>query len=203
MDSQAIEEVHSAYPETEFALQISSHNDYFDDLRRWRRFTLEAGVPMAIHLHSPFAKEAVGHQLMQAGVLERCEGFGRVQISGRIYDYDQQIIDFAERVACSKVVLADDSANGDLLEHPKVEYLFNLPDGTNWQSSDLQPPADREGRFGYAGNFDISNIAEILRLIEAQEHHRIWLNIESGVKDEIGRFAIDKVAQICQTVFES
>lgn len=208
LHSKAIEEMHSAYPKTEFAIEISTLNDHSDGLDNWRQFTLDTGVPMAIHLRNPIDKEVITYPAYRQRVMEHCEGFGRVQIGRDAFDFHDELTDFIEEVPCPKVTLANSVNEDCAFRHPKLEHLFdfhfNAGPGfyfnTGRGTIDSQPS---EGRFGYAGDFDVFNITEMLQLIESQEYRQIWLDIDYGVKDELGRFVVDKALQLCQTVFES
>lgn len=203
----AIKAIHSVYPKTEFGILVGSHNDTgmhsrFPPLKKveaWRLFSMTEGVPMAIHLCGD-----VSLGIMQGTGIsvasELCAGFGRVQINSRAYDYDR-VAEFAELVACPKVILQ--RRNGERpLNHPKVEYLFDLSGGTGRESMEFWPAADRKARSGYAGGLNASNIAAAIRFVDSQADCRIWLDMESGVRSEEDYLDPNKIAQICRMVFQ-
>ena len=208
----AVYRIKKQYPKVEFGILVGNHSGETGHNRfpalatvdRWRKFSKQWGVQMAIHLCGKFSQGVIdGTGLEEA--LSLCEGFGRVQINALTYN-NGQINIFADRVSCSKVILQRREAfdQGYPFVHPKVEYLFDLSGGTGKEGFNHWPaPSDTSVRSGYSGGLQLSNIDRALTFLKATPEYAAWLDMETGVRTPGDWLDLTKVEAICQTVFPS
>ena len=211
-DFASIWRIGERYPRVEFAVLLGSQTGdpaarRYPDLKEvkwWRGLARKSDRPIAIHLCGRFARAGLGDGNRDE-ILELCRGFGRVQINAS--DYNQaQVEAFAEAVDCPRVILQKRQPfEADwVLPDPKVEYLFDRSGGQGLESLTNWPPPDaRERRSGYAGGLNQSNIIPALEFVASLPDHRLWLDIESGVRTSNDWLQIGQVEAICAIAFPS
>ena len=130
-------------------------------------------------------------------------GARRVQINARNYDY-HRIEEFADVVSCESVIVQHrDSFRHDMPSlHPKIEYLYDRSGGRGHTSFDTwTKPVHTRIKHGYAGGISQHNIEQALRFIGTLHVFRIWLDMETSVRDESDRFDIHKAATMSEAAF--
>ena len=90
------------------------------------------------------------------------------------------------------------------LQHPKVDYLYDRSGGTGkTRFGQWPPPSNPAIRHGYAGGISPDNIHEALRFASGHPGFRIWLDMETGVRDGQDRFDLSKAQKVAAAVFSS
>ena len=215
VDLNTIWDISERYPRVEFGVLVGSRsgrdNRYpsLEEVSWWGTLGKKSGKALALHLCGRFARAAVDQQKESDGditkndVLGLCSGFRRVQINIGKFE-SQAVADFAERVDSENVILQkrESFEVGQSLIDPKVEYLFDVSGGRGVGSFDFwEPPALGEGRSGYAGGLNLANINQALEFVNSIPHHRVWLDMESGVRTVNDWLDTNQVKAICQTTF--
>ena len=212
---QELGEMVKEYPQVEFAALMGRENGVggnpifppFTVLSRMG----EIRANSALHLCGSYARSALSVEWdLFPDNLRLCHRFGRIQVNlhGDSYDPDrievtsEGIVRLAEMVDCESVIVQH-RADWDSVpvDHPKVEYLFDLSEGAgveafgNWPV----PPADR--RVGYAGGIGPHNIDRAMAFVNQHPGARMWLDMESQVRTDCW-FDLDKVRAVCRVAFE-
>ena len=210
-EPQELSTLYAVYPRLEFGFLVGSHsgeegyNRYppIETVKTWGQLFQESGRRSAIHLCGKYSRRVMRGELEP--VLELCDGFGRVQINARSEDYNyEQIARFAENFSGDCVILQKrETSDSQPLKHPRVEYLFDCSGGRGLDNFNSWPkPEDDQTRQGYAGGLGPDNIDRALSFVDANPNSRLWLDMESGVRDELDWLDVDKINQVCRAAFQ-
>ena len=204
-DPDTLAELWRRYPATEFGVLVGGSNRNRHQpapaVGRWRQFSARTGVPMAVHLCGPHSA-TINDNCNTRNVAAMCAGFGRVQVNARCYDYSR-VAAFADVADCGSVIVQQREAwtHAPPLQHPKVEYLFDLSGGRGRVSFDAwPPPADPGVRVGYAGGISPATIGAALAAVQRFAPTPLWLDMETGVRSG-DRFDVGLVEAVCEAVF--
>ena len=207
---EAVSSIQNQYPRVEFGILIGNHSgeagyNRFPNLEiveSWRHFALEPSTAMAIHLCGQFSQNIMNDEKIDE-VLHLCRGFGRVQINASKYNY-KKIAAFADLADCPKIVLQQRAEfwNNHPLFHPKIEYLFDLSEGSGLVSfKDWPKPHALNDRYGYAGGLGPSNMGQALKFADSFPKHKFWFDMESKIRTQSDYLDFEKVAAVCKLVF--
>ena len=206
----AAAEMHARYPATEFAVLAGGRTERADTHRfpprrvldQWLEAAAEHKLDVALHLC-----DRISRSIMAGADIEHtanlCSGARRVQINARNYNY-HQIEEFANIVSCESVIVQhrDRFQYNMPSGHPKIEYLYDRSGGRGRTSFDSwTEPVNTRIKHGYAGGLDRSNIERALHFIRPLRTFRIWLDMESSIRDENDHFDIRKAETISYAVF--
>ena len=204
--------LYAQYPRIEFGILVGSHSGdqkyrrfpSFSIVDSWRQSAQKYDWPLAIHLCGRLSRGIMNGQGLEEAV-RLCEGFNRVQVNSLEYDYDM-INAFADDVSCSSVILQGRESfdASQLSVHPKIEWLHDLSGGTGREDFDSwSAPSSQAIRCGYAGGLKPANIQRALAFVEAIPDHKVWLDMESGVRTADDWLNVQKVEAVCQAAFGS
>lgn len=172
----------------------------------FRNAAVKAGVRRAIHLCGRVARGVRDGQLETAAKL--AEGFERVQVNlpteGRAAAASHAGR-LAAKSGCTVVIQHEGkwdtvpAAAGE-----RLEYLFDPSGGRGKEAFSRwpDPPEGRTQRWGYAGGIGPSTLDAALAFAGAHAEARLWLDMESGVRDESDALDLGKVEEICNRVEE-
>ena len=207
------------YPAVEFAVLVGSPTGTgtkprfprLEVAHRLRGLGVDHSQNTSIHLCGRFAKEALDPRGPDPGVLDLCDGFGRVQVNlaGRAFQKGRRnrtvaaISRFANEVGCGSVIVQHRGRWEDVpLRHPRVEYLFDRSGGRGQTAFDHWPaPIGQPPRVGYSGGLGPQTIGDAMRFTDRHPDSPLWLDMESGVRDRADRFDLRAVENVCQTVW--
>ena len=166
-------------------------------------------VNTAIHLCGTYARATMKEGPMHRQTLKFAEGFGRVQVNLHGDRGDPSPIDvtpnafchFVDNVKAERVILQHRGPWGTIpLNHPKVEYLFDVSEGRGQESFELWPEPPLCKRVGYAGGLGPHNIRLATEFAALHPRAHLWLDMESQIRT-FNRFDLDKVRAVCKAVF--
>lgn len=93
-------------------------------------------------------------------------------------------------------------SRGEFSEDLRVAWLFDASGGRGLEPATWPaPPARMSALFvGYAGGLSPHNVqAHVQRIGELASDY--WIDMESGVRDELDRFSIARCRQVCELVY--
>jgi hypothetical protein len=128
-------------------------------------------------------------------------GVGRIQLNhSRFGSSDQEAsaaARFGRRLGASIVL----QCQGTFPAFGCVDWLFDTSFGAGLAPASW-PALPRTPRpfCGYAGGIGPSNVAEVVRKIDAMPGQRYWIDMESGVRTG-GRMDLDKCESVCRAIF--
>ena len=212
-DLREIQEIAGKYPRVEFGVLIGSqtkvqNSPIFPPVETVRALRDLRGVNTALHLCGTLARQAAGEEPMGPGLMPLATGFGRVQVNlhgdpdnpARVRLDLLKTTDLAERTG--SVILQHRGPWADIpLDHPNVEYLFDLSEGAGMESFELWPEPPPGRRAGYAGGIGPRNIRRALEFADRRPEARIWLDMERNVRTPDYRFDLEKVRDVCEAAF--
>lgn len=211
-DPETIAALSERYPRAEFGILVSGHSGDSSHCRYpaistvewWKDYGAECDIPMALHLCGNWSRDVMGG--VSDRTLELCGGFGRVQVNAGSYDLER-IAEFTEKADCGSVILQ----HRDVFVHDmpivsdKVDYLHDMSGGRGIADFSRWPaPVNESIRHGYAGGVGPANIQEALKALSGYVNagFRIWLDMESGVRDRSDVFDPDRALAVLEAVFE-
>ena len=209
-------ELAAEYPRAEFAALAGSRTDSGDPEYPGRATIHllgemgELGVRTALHLCGSMAREVAIEGSSLDEILELCRGYSRVQVNLAAEWFGQErtqrtregVIAFAETVLAETVILQHRGDWSSIpVEHPKVDYLFDLSGGEGVDSLDVWPPPPGGRAVGYAGGIGPDNIAEALTFTRGYPDERLWLDMQTKLRDANHRFDMRKARMVCQVAF--
>ena len=200
------------FPQVEFAVLVGTPTGNLhplfpplDVVHRLR--SLSSNLNTAIHLCGKYARAVMQTGPMTDEALKLSNGFGRVQVNLHGDELDPAQIPvlpealqwFADTVQADNVILQH-RAGWDTtpVEHPKVEYLFDLSEGSGMESFDAWPQPPLLKRVGYAGGISPLNIHQAMKFVDLHPSSHLWLDMESQIRDQHHRFDLDKIRTVCQ-----
>ena len=186
------------FPQAEFAVLIGTPTDNIHPLfppieviHRLRE--LGPKVNTAIHLCGQYARAVITTGPQARESLNVSNGFGRIQVnlhgdhidSNNITIFPEAFRQFVDTVQADKVILQHRAGwNSAPLDHPKVEYLFDLSEGSGLESFDAWPPPPPFKRVGYAGGISPHNIHQAMKFVDLHPRAHIWLDMENQIRDQ-------------------
>jgi hypothetical protein len=214
-DLEEVRKIAARHPEAEFAVlagtQTGWGNPIFPPLDVIRKLRDLEGVRTAVHLCGIYARMAAGET--DAGETDNphslnilCNGFGRVQINlhgdmanpNRVRVSARSVESFAERTGTGSVILQHRGPWADIpLDHPRVEYLFDLSEGAGIESFELWPHPPQGRRAGYAGGIGPHNIRRAMEFVNEHTHAQLWLDMERNVRTPDYLMDLGKVREVC------
>ena len=203
------------YPGAEFGVLFGSqtwkhNNPIFPPVETVRALRNLQGVNTALHLCGQYARRVAGSGPMGLGLTVLARGFGRVQINlqgdawdpGRVRGTAEAVRRFAEETETGSVILQHRSPWEDApVDHPRIEYLFDLSEGRGEESFKHWPDPPGGRRAGYAGGLGPRNIHRALEFAERHPESRIWFDMERNIRDAHYRLDLETVWEVCRAAF--
>ena len=84
------------------------------------------------------------------------------------------------------------------VDHPRIEYLFDLSEGRGEEGFEHWPDPPEDRRVGYAGGLGPHNITRALEFAKGHPKARIWFDMERNVRDQDYRLDLDMVREVCR-----
>ena len=84
------------------------------------------------------------------------------------------------------------------MDHPRIEYLFDLSEGRGEEGFERWPDPTGDRRAGYADGLRPRNIRRALEFAARHPEYRTWFDMERNVRDAHYRFDLDKVREVCR-----
>ena len=173
-------------------------------IEKLRELHKSSGTETAIHLCGRLARAVRAGKYETATAL--CGGFGRIQInlpsSERLLGIDH----CAELgVRAGKRVIVQHEGPWpvpDTWQLHGIDRLHDRPEGTGTEAIEKwpEPPSGGDGHYGYAGGLGPHNIGRALEFAGRFSERRIWLDMETGVRDAGDWLDLDAVEGVCEQV---
>ena len=170
-DLEELARIAGEYPQAEFAVlfgsQTGGDNPIFPPMDTVRALRNLDGVNTALHLCGRHAREAAGEEPMGQSLKLLAQGFGRTQVNlhGDVQDPRRveiavpAIKRFAEQTGTGSVILQHRGHWNEIpVDHPRIEYLFDLSEGRGEEGFEHWPDPPGDRRAGYAGGLGPHNI---------------------------------------------
>ena len=110
-----------------------------------------------------------------------------------------EIRHFAQEAENGSVILQHRGPWSEIpVDHPKIEYLFDLSEGRGEEGFEHWPDPPGDRRVGYAGGLGPHNIKTALEFAARHPDARIWFDMERNVRDQDYRLDLNKVREVCQ-----
>ena len=130
---------------------------------------------------------------MQVNLHEDVENPTRVRVAATMVQR------FAGQTGTRSVILQHRADWNEIpVDHPKIEYLFDLSEGRGEEGFEHWPDPPEGRRVGYAGGLGPHNIKTALEFAARHPDARIWFDMERNVRDRDYRFDLGKVREVCQ-----
>ena len=214
-DSQALLALADEFPLAEFAVLVGSStgedHPLFPPLDVVERLkSMAPNVRTALHLCGKYARATMQEDSLTPDALSIAEGFGRVQINlhgdhitpRTIAAPPDAIRHFADTVRTERVILQHRADWDSIpLDHPRVEYLFDLSEGSGQESFTAWPEPPVSRRVGYAGGIGPHNISTAMDFVDLHPRAHIWLDMESQVRTPAWWLDLQKVRAVCRAAF--
>ena len=210
-DLKELARIAREYPQAEFAVlarsQTGGDNPIFPPLDTVRALRNLDGVNTALHLCGKYARMAAGETHTPHSLNLLCNGFGRVQINlhedvenpTRVRVAALSVKRFAEQTGTRSVILQHRADWDEIpVDHPRIEYLFDLSEGRGEEGFEHWPDPPGDRRVGYAGGLGPHNIKTALEFAARHPDARIWFDMERNVRDQDYRLDLGKVRKVCQ-----
>ena len=208
---EEIREISARYPRAEFAVLVGSQtgqgNPLFPPWETVRQLrNLGPGVRTAIHLCGSNARQAAGEETLSNSLQLLCAGFGRIQVNlhpdgddpRRVEVQTAGIKRFAERTGTGSVILQHRGPWETIpVEHVRIEYLFDLSEGSGQEGFEHWPPPPAGRRVGYAGGLGPHNIRRALEFLGQHPEAPVWLDMERNIRTEDYWLDLGKVREVC------
>ena len=213
-DLREIQEIAGKYPRAEFGVLLGSQtrkhdNPIFPPVETVRALRDLRGVNTSLHLCGTHARQAAGEEPLDQGLIPLATGFGRVQVNlhgdpdnpARVRLDLLKMTDLAELPG--RIILQHRGPWEDIpLDHPRVEYLFDLSEGAGIESFEHWPEPPEGRRVGYAGGIGPHNIRRALEFAGRYPEARIWFDMERNVRTPDYRFDLEKVREVCRLALD-
>ena len=213
-DLMELAKVASEYPRAEFAVlagsQTGRDNPIFPPMETIRALRNLDGVNTALHLCGKYARMAAGGHFPSWPARVKAQGFGRVQVNlhedvenpTRVRVAASSVRRFAQEAETGSIILQHRADWDEVpVDHPKIEYLFDLSEGRGEEGFEHWPDPPEGRRVGYAGGLGPHNITRALEFAARHPDARIWFDMEHNVRDQNHRFDLEKVREVCQLAF--
>ena len=172
-DLEELREIAREYPRAEFAVLFGSQtwgdNPIFPPVETVRALRKTQGVNTALHLCGRYARKAAGEEPMGLGLKHLARGFGRIQVNLHGDEQDPRRVEiavpaikrFAEQAGTRSVILQHRGPWSETpVDHPMIEYLFDLSEGRGEEGFEHWPDPPGDRRAGYAGGLGPHNIED-------------------------------------------
>lgn len=136
--------------------------------------------------------------------------FGRVQLNffAKRMEIVPEVVDAAAAKASGPIIVPYNPANLPVvtaLKNPKIQVLFDRSGGKGVQP-EVWPDALPQRVCGYAGGLGPDDLEQTLPQIFAAaqrgQAETFWIDMESRLKDESGRFSLQRVGRVAETVHQ-
>ena len=215
-DLEKLKEIAREYPRAEFGVLFGSQswkqdNPIFPPVETVRALRNLEGVNTSLHLCGRYARKAAGEERMGLGLKYLARGFGRVQVNlhgdeenpASVRIDPARIKSFAERTGTGGVILQHRGPWEDIpLDHPGIEYLFDLSEGAGVEGFEHWPEPPEGRRAGYAGGLGPHNILRALEFAGRYPEARIWFDMERNVRTPDYLLDLAKVREVCRKAFD-
>ena len=84
------------------------------------------------------------------------------------------------------------------IRHPRVEYLFDLSEGSSQEGFEFWPEPPTNARVGYTGGLGPHNIQTAMKFVKRHSQTRLWLGMERNVRTASYQLDLDKVRDVCR-----
>lgn len=125
--------------------------------------------------------------------------FRRMQVNGEIPSGGQfNILDFAQRHKVRPIM----QCRGSFTSYPAFDLLHDCSAGTG-KFTDEWPVPLVSNLCGYAGGISPDNVSRVVARIQEKTNgqNRYWLDMESGVRNSLDHFDLDKCRKVCEAVY--
>ena len=213
-DLKELARIAMEYPQAEFAVltgsQTGGDNPIFPPLKTVRALRNLDGVNTALHLCGKYARMAAAEMPAGWPIKIKAQGFGRVQINlhgdaenpRRVQVRAAMVRHFAQETETGSIILQHRGPWNQIpVNHPKIEYLFDLSEGRGEEGFEHWPDPLGDRRVGYAGGLGPHNIKTALEFAARHPEARIWFDMERNVRDQDYRLDLGKVRKVCQMAF--
>ena len=213
-DLEELREIAREYPRAEFAVLFGSQtwgdNPIFPPDETVRALRNLDGVNTALHLCGKYARMAAGEMRTIWPVKLKARGFGRIQVNLHGDEQDPRRVEiavptikrFAEQTSTGSVILQHQGPWSETpVDHPRIEYLFDLSEGRGEEGFEHWPDPPGDRRAGYAGGLGPHNIRMALEFAERHPEARIWFDMERNIRDQNYRLDLDRVREVCRMAF--
>ena len=165
------------------------------------------GVNTALHLCGKDARMAAEETHAPHSLNLLCNGFGRVQVnlhgdtenSESVQVHASEIQHFVQNVKAQNVILQHQGPWSEIpVDHPRIEYLFDLSEGRGEEGFEHWPDPPEGKRVGYAGGLGPHNITRALEFAKGHPKAKIWFDMERNVRDQDYRLDLDMVREVCR-----
>ena len=210
-DLKELARIASEYPRAEFAVlagsQTGGDNPIFPPLDIVRALRNLGGVNTALHLCGKYARMAAGETHAPESLNLLCNGFGRVQVNlhGEAENPEgvqvraARVRRFVHEAETRNVILQHRGPWSEIpMEHPRIEYLFDLSEGRGQEGFEHWPDPPEGRRVGYAGGLGPRNITTALEFAKGHPDARMWFDMERNVRDQDHRLDLDMVREVCR-----
>ena len=210
-DLTELARIANEYPRAEFGVlvgsQTSGDNPIFPPIDIVCALRNLRGVNTALHLCGKDARIVAGETHTPHALNLLCQGFGRVQVNlhgdgenpERVQVRDLEIRRFAQKVDTGSVILQHRGPWNEIpVDHPRIEYLFDLSEGRGEEGFEHWPDPPEGRRVGYAGGLGPHNITTALEFAKGHPKARIWFDMERNVRDQDYRLDLDMVREVCR-----
>jgi len=161
-----------------------------------KRIASTPGFRLAAHICGGDARAVIaGGAFPHDGLV--ASYFLRAQINTADPEVDpSRIKSWADRLGVRAILQCRESFPGD----QNVDYLYDTSGGRG--DSPLNWPDFRASKSpcGYAGGLNPDNVAAQIKRF-APESGRYWIDMESGVRDDLDRFSLEKCRAVCENVY--
>ena len=219
-DLGALAEITAQYPKVEFGILVGSQtgttNPLFPPWSTIYEFKRTPGINRSLHLCGHHAREAAGEQPYGQSLQLLCNGFDRIQVNlhgdevnpNRIDLQSNAIKCFAAKTAVNSVILQHRGPWDTVpAQHPRIEYLFDLSEGSGQESFGAWPIPPTGKRAGYAGGIGPHNIGRAMEFIDEHPTATLWLDMEGNIRTPdhwLDRWLdLDKVRAVCELAFDN
>lgn len=217
-------EIAGRYPKVEFGILAGTHTDRQDrnifpsltTIGRFREAAAAHSFQAALHLCGVYSRNIMRPLGADDATCALCAGFNRIQINlhGDYWDRrwigvrGEQLKAFADTVTAGtagSVIVQHRSGWAEVpVEHPGIEYLFDVSEGGGLDSIDRwpAPPEDlpEATRLGFAGGLGPHNMARAMAFANRHADVRLWMDMEGRVRTR-GWLDLAKVRQVCAIAF--
>lgn len=201
------------YPYVEWAILFSqskagiSRYPSYDWVVDLMKINVDKKMNLSAHLCGKWVESALEHRFIFLRNALVYDAFSRVQLNmgqDRIKDAfkSQSVLDVIQQYSKHDFIFGGNYTNVDInaeyLADNSIFALFDTSGGRGIETKEWPKPFD--GCFcGYAGGLGPDNITtELARIAEVVGDVRIWIDMETKLRDENDNFSIEKCEQILQ-----
>lgn len=206
-DRAALNALFAEYPFLEFGLLYSegrAGTARYPSLATLHGFVDALQAPIAVHVCGPACQAILtGWARPELTGLLAHPRVGRVQINTDLGTSDPAALERALAAIGKPVILQDNPANAAVLPAiggERVEILFDASGGRG-RRPETWPTPHPTRSCGYAGGLTPETMpAELVRISRAAADRRVWVDLESGLRDAADRFSLARAYATCAAV---